>query len=125
MHNGCNSRGPCIRGFVRYVPRKRDGTRGGLVQSRSTPLNPREIPRGSNRSQGENVTPVGASSDGRYITGNKLSEDTQNREEGEMGWMEASDEGFIGGWHKFSMEYCEPVKGDGTSVWIGDAYGKG
>lgn len=77
---------------------------------------PREIPRGSNRSQGENVTPVGASSDGRYITGNKLSEDTQNREEGEMGWMEASDEGFIGGWHKFSMEYCEPVKGDGTSV---------
>lgn len=72
-------------------------------------------PRGSNRSQGENVTPVGASSDGRYITGNKLSEDTQNREE-EGG--ERVDGGFrrrvYRGWHKFSMEYCEPVKGDGT-----------
>lgn len=117
MHNGCNSRGPCIRGFVRYVPRKRDGTRGGLVQSRfpSTRASPAR-PRGSNRSQGENVAPVGASSDGRYITGNKLSEDTQNREEGGVrGWMEASDEGFIGGGINFRWNIANP-KGDGTSL---------
>lgn len=107
MHNGCNSRGPCIRGFVRYVPRKRDGTRGGLVQSRfpSTRASPAR-PRGSN----------GASSDGRYITGNKLSEDTQNREEGGVrGWMEASDEGFIGGGINFRWNIANP-KGDGTSL---------